>query len=113
MLEPIKEFDINKYDFKGFIDLVIKTKDGKYHIIDWKTCTWGWDSRKKNDSLINYQLVLYKNKVEIFRATSGNKKMQNAVNLLKKALYNIERKAFIKNRLSCKGCEFNKTSHCP
>ena len=30
--------------FKGFIDLVVKTDDGTYHIIDWKTCSWGWDA---------------------------------------------------------------------
>ena len=48
------------YEFKGFIDLIIKTKDNKYHIIDWKTCSWGWDSRKKTDKMITYQLTLYK-----------------------------------------------------
>ena len=32
--------------FKGFIDLVVKTPDGKYHIIDWKTCSWGWDAQR-------------------------------------------------------------------
>ena len=32
--------------YKGYIDLVLKTKDGKYHIIDWKTCSWGWGSKK-------------------------------------------------------------------
>jgi ATP-dependent exoDNAse (exonuclease V) beta subunit len=35
-------------DFYGFIDCIIKTKDGKYHIIDWKTCSWGWDMQKKD-----------------------------------------------------------------
>ena len=32
--------DVDGHDikFKGFIDLVVKTKDGKYHILDWKTC---------------------------------------------------------------------------
>ncbi len=49
------------YDFKGFIDVVIKTPDGKYHIIDWKTCSWGWDARRKNDKMVTYQLALYKN----------------------------------------------------
>ena len=26
---------------------VIKTPDDKYHIIDWKTCSWGWNMSKK------------------------------------------------------------------
>jgi ATP-dependent exoDNAse (exonuclease V) beta subunit len=133
----------SKKNFKGYIDLVIKTKDGKYHIIDWKTCSWGWDSKKKSDSMTTYQLTLYKhffakkhsidpkniethfallkrtaksdNKVEIFRVTSGLKKTENALKLLNKALYNIEKNKFIKNRLSCTsgfGCEFYKTKFC-
>ena len=136
---PIKE---SKLSFKGFIDLVIKTDDDKYHVIDWKTCSWGWDSKKKADRITNYQLTLYKkffalkhnidpknvethfallkrtaktNNVEIFRVTSGPKKTDNAFNLLNKAVYNITRGNHIKNRLSCTsgfGCEFYKTEHC-
>ena len=125
--------------FKGFIDLVVKTKDNKYHILDWKTCGWGWDSRKKSDKIINYQLTLYKyfwskkhkipldqiethfgllkrtakkNNVEIFRITSGEKKIKNSLTLLRNAVINIERKRFIKNKLSCKYCAFYRTKHC-
>ena len=47
--EPISLQDSEDYLFKGFIDLVLKTDDGKHHIIDWKTCSWGWDYKKKND----------------------------------------------------------------
>ena len=48
LLLPMDDTDIK---FKGFIDLVIKTDDGKYHVIDWKTCSWGWDSKKKADRI--------------------------------------------------------------
>ena len=51
--------------------------------------------------------------VEIFRVTSGQKKTQNALNLLNKALYNIDNKTFVKNKLSCAKCEFKNTAHCP
>ena len=105
-------------DFKGFIDAVIKTPDGKYHIIDWKTCSWGWDQKRRTEPMTTYQLTLYKyyfcqkhdidpkdvetyfallkrtaksDKVEIFRVTSGPKKTKNALNLLNKALYNINK----------------------
>ena len=134
---PAKEAE--GYKFKGFVDLVVKTPDGKYHIIDWKTCSWGWDSRKKAEPMVTYQLTLYKhyfakkhnidpkniethfallkrtakkNNVEFFRVTSGPRKTENALNLLLKAVYNISQKRFIKNRLACKGCEFYKTEHC-
>jgi len=136
---PIENTDMM---FKGFIDLVIKTPDGKHHVIDWKTCSWGWDSKKKTDRVTSYQITLYKkffaskhnldpknietyfallkrtaksNNVEIFRVTSGPKKTDNALNLLNKAVYNISRNNHIKNRLSCTsgfGCEFYNTEHC-
>ena len=137
--EPIKEYEEHDFFFKGFIDLVIKTADGKYHILDWKSCSWGWDASKKRDPMVTYQLTLYKyyfaakhnidlkdiethfgllkrtakkDKVEFFRATSGPKKTSNALNLLKTALYNVSKNRFIKNRLSCSGCPFYKTEHC-
>jgi predicted RecB family nuclease len=125
--------------FKGFIDLVIKTDDGKYHVIDWKSCSWGWKAEKKTDRLITYQLTLYKkffcekhnidpdlvethfallkrtakkDNVEIFRVTSGSKKTENAEKLLNNAIVNIENENFIKNRKSCDYCEFNNTEFC-
>ncbi len=137
--EGIAGFE-EKYKFKGFIDLVLKTSDGKYHIIDWKSCSWGWNVKRKFDPMTTYQLTFYKhyfaskhgidpnkiethfallkrtakkNRVEIFRVTSGPKKTQNALNLLEKALHNIENKNYFKNRLSCNRCEFKKTEYCP
>ena len=112
LYEEIKDSDTG-YNFKGFIDLVIKTSDGKYHIIDWKTCSWGWDAKKRSDKYITYQLTLYKkyfcqkhnvdpkmvethfallkrtakkDNVEIFRVTSGPRKIDNATKLLTTAL---------------------------
>ena len=131
------------YKFKGYIDAVVSTPDGKVHIFDWKTCSWGWDSKKRSDKMVTYQLTLYKhyfcqkmnidpknvethfallkrtaknNNVEFFRVTSGNIKTKNALKLLNTALYNIKNKRYIKNRLSCTGgygCKFYKTEHCP
>ena len=136
LYEPIED---NEYNFKGYIDLVIKTKDGKYHVIDWKTTSWGWNARRRSDPMVTYQLTLYKyyfarkhnidpkmiethfallkrtakkDSVEIFRVSSGARKTQNALKLLNKALYNIQSKRHIKNRLSCERCEFYKTQHC-
>tara|TARA_R100000808_G_scaffold22564_1_gene49162 strand:+ start:2736 stop:3503 length:768 start_codon:yes stop_codon:yes gene_type:complete len=134
--EPIENHDRK---FKGFIDLVIKTEDGKYHVIDWKSCSWGWDMKRKSDPMTTYQLTFYKHyfakkhnidpknietyfallkrtakkdNVEVYRVTSGNRKTENALNLLDKVLYNIKRKNYFKNRLSCKRCEFYKTEYC-
>ena len=131
--------DEDQFVFKGFIDGVVATPDGKVHIFDWKTCSWGWDAKRRNSPMTTYQLTLYKHyfarkmeidpknvethfallkrtskkeRVEFFRVTSGPRKTENALKLLKKALYNIKNKRYIKNRLSCKFCEFNKTEHC-
>ena len=141
LFEPIEGEE--DYQFKGFIDAVVATPDGKIHIFDWKTCSWGWDAKKRSEPMVTYQLTLYKhyfcqkmnvdpkdvethfallkrtaskNRVEFFRVTSGPRKTQNALKLLNKALYNIKNKRYIKNRLSCTGgygCKFYKTEHCP
>ena len=139
LMEPFDE----DYNFKGFIDAVLKTPDGKHHIVDWKTCSWGWDARRRSEPMVTYQLTFYKHfyakkhnidpkniethfallkrtaksdRVEFFRVTSGPRKTENAIKLLQKALYNIKNKRYIKNRLSCTsgyGCKFYKTEHCP
>jgi hypothetical protein len=141
LMEDIAEED--NYKFKGFIDAVVATPDGKLHIFDWKTCSWGWDAKKRSEPMVTYQLTLYKkyfcqkmdvdpkdvethfallkrtakkDRVEFFRVTSGNRKTENALKLLNTALYNIKNQRYIKNRLSCTGgygCKFYKTEHCP
>ena len=136
---PIENFNIH---FKGFVDAVVKV-DNTYHLFDWKTCSWGWDSRRKTEKLVTYQLTLYKhffcqkhnidpqnvethfallkrtakkNRVEIFKVPSGKKKTENALKLLYQAIYNISKGMHIKNRLSCfkpYPCKLYKTIHCP
>lgn len=138
LLESILGFD--NWQFKGFVDVLIQTADGKYHIVDCKSTSWGWDAKKRSDTLVTYQLTLYKhflaqkhgidpdditthfcllkrtakdNNVELFRVTSGNKKTQNALNLLNSAVHNIEKGLKIKNRLNCGKCKICKTEYCP
>ena len=52
------------------------------------------------------------NKVEIFRVTSGAKKIGNATEMLVNAVTNITGSRHIKNRLSCSRCVINKTENC-
>lgn len=138
IFEDITEYDGTPFKFKGFIDLVVKKGD-TYHILDWKTCSWGWDAKKKSDKMIVYQLIFYKHyyalkhgidpkkiechfgllkrtakskEVEIFQVTSGKRRTENAMSLLVQALHNIDNKVYFKNRLSCKGCEFYRTEYC-
>ena len=107
IFEDVKDYKGTPFKFKGFIDLVVKTKDELgmpvYHIIDWKTCSWGWDAKKKADKMIVYQLIFYKyyyakkynidpkriechfgllkrtakrNEIEIFKVTSGTRRTE-------------------------------------
>ena len=140
IFEPIDDLvGFPNYNFKGYIDAVIKTPDGKHHLIDWKTCSWGWDMKRKTDKIVSYQLTFYKyfyckkynidpsdvvtyfvllkrtakkDNVEFFKVSSGSKKTQNALNLLKKSVHNIMNGIHIKNRLSCSRCEFRNTEFC-
>ena len=135
---PIENFNVY---FKGFVDAVVKVGE-TYHLFDWKTCSWGWDSRRKSEKMVTYQLTLYKHfwclkhgidpqnvethfallkrtakkeRVEIFRVTSGTKKTENALKLLYQAIYNILKGTTIKNRLNCLKpyrCKLYKTEHC-
>ena len=58
LMEQIEGHD--GYNFKGFIDAVVATPDGKVHIFDWKTCSWGWDAKRRSEPMTTYQLTLYK-----------------------------------------------------
>jgi hypothetical protein len=140
LYEPIEN---EERKFKGYIDAVVATPDGKVHIFDWKTCSWGWNAKKRSEPMVTYQLTLYKHffcqkmeidpknvethfallkrtaknePVEFFRVTSGPRKTENALKLLNTAIYNIKNERYIKNKLSCTsgyGCKFYKTEHCP
>ena len=82
----------------------IYPKDYKKHNIDLKDIETYFALLKRTAK---------KNHVEIFRVTSGNKKQDNALSLLNKALFNIKKKRYIKNRSACAKCEFHKTKECP
>lgn len=137
--EDVTEYNGNPFKFKGYIDLVVKKGD-TYHILDWKSCSWGWDAKKKADKMIVYQLIFYKhyyamkhnidpkkiechfgllkrtakrNEVEIFKVTSGKRRTENAMKLLVHALHNIDNRVYLKNKTACGMCEFKGTVHCP
>ena len=145
---PITEFTEAEKNFKGFIDLVVYSKkDEKVHLIDWKTCSWGWRREKKSDKIMAYQLVFYKHfyarkyevdpkdvdchfvllkrtakpgkKAEFVRVTAAKKRTTDALNALTKALHNINKQNYIKNRAACTSCkdrfgtcEFYQTEYC-
>ena len=92
LLEPMSDIESYGKKFKGFIDMVIKTPDDKYHIIDWKTCSWGWTRDKKSDAMTTYQLTYYKNyfskKTMIIIDVTKEKNIETA---LKKYKYKVQK----------------------
>lgn len=139
LFEKIENIDLC---FKGFIDLVIKDKDGFYHVIDFKTTDWGWDAEKKSDTKKLYQVILYKKffcqkyqidpklvkthyvllkrnpsknspRSELFTISSGEKKVENATEWLQDSALSISKKIKMKNRYACKWCPFKNTKLCP
>lgn len=48
------------YIFTGYIDLVLRTEDGVYHVIDWKTTMNGWNEWALKDKKKILQMPLYK-----------------------------------------------------
>jgi len=142
MNEEMSEVKSNStWKIKSFIDLVIKTNDGKYHIIDYKTTNYDWDTNKRRDPLYTYQLQLYKHfyckkhdlnpkdvetyfillkrnekrkKVEILRMSSGNKKNNNMLSMIDKTVQNIERGFFppLGNFSDCRWCPFRRSEFC-
>ena len=137
--EIYEKLETNPRYYKGYIDMVILDSDGYYNIVDWKTCSWGWNAKKKSDPMYVYQLSFYKNffckkhkidpkqvkthfgllkrtaskeNVEIFPVTNGNIRVQNAMNSLHRSMANMDSGLAIKNRLSCSRCEYHNTEHC-
>ncbi len=112
-----------------------------YWIIDWKTAqSYGWRRQKKQDILMTSQLILYKyfwsrkhniplkdircgfallkrgakpGKVcELVTVSVGPKAIDKATSILFGMIRTVRSRMAIKNRLSCKYCDFYETEHC-
>ncbi len=127
--------------FKGFIDCVIELPNGKHVVIDWKTSgPGGWRRDKQCDFLTQAQIVLYKafwmqvtgkqskdiktafvllkrdakpgKSVGIVEVSSGPKMISKSMKMVTSMLKNMSNGFALKNRHSCKFCEFVDTEHC-
>lgn len=139
------EVPITKYPdwiFKGFIDLVLKTKDGMVHICDLKTSKEGWHLKKKTDELVQKQLCVYKlfycklknmdpnlvkthfiilkrepkpgeERIEKLPIASSAVKMRNCEEWVDQKIGQMINQKKLKNKLSCRFCQFKNTPDCP
>ena len=113
----------------------------KYWIIDWKTASGrGWSTDKQRDFLTQAQVVLYKyfwgtkNQIslkdiqcgfvllkkvktvgkscQLIKVSSGPKTLEKSNKLVRSMIKTVEKGFYLKNRDSCKFCEFKDTEHC-
>jgi len=116
-------------------------KGHEYWIIDWKTAgAWGWRRDKKQDLGMTAQLILYKHfwakkhnidlkdvrcgfvllkrggkkgrVCELVKVSVGPKTYAKGVKLMKSMISSVEKGMYLKNRNSCKFCQFYQTEHC-
>jgi hypothetical protein len=143
LYEEIEGKDIK---FKGFIDVVIKVprKKGtwKHWILDWKTSkAYGWDRRKKQDFLVQAQIILYKHfwatkndipmrdvgcgfillkrggkpgkMCDLVTVSGGPKAIDKSTKMVRNMIGMVRKGMSLKNRDSCMFCVYKDTEHCP
>jgi hypothetical protein len=126
----------------GVIKVPNNKGDGhKYWIIDWKTSqSYGWRRSKKQDILMTSQLILYKHfwsrkhsvelkdircgfillkrggkpgrVCELVTVSVGPKASATATKIMNNMIASVRRGMFLKNRDSCRYCQFKDTEHC-
>lgn len=113
----------------------------KVVVIDWKTAgAGGWFGFRRRDPLTHLQLQLYKlflmkklgvssrdmstafvllkrggkpgKSIDLLNISAGPKTHEHALKSVRNMISSVRRRVFIKNRNSCKGCEFYGTEHC-
>ena len=127
--------------YKGYIDCIIELPNGKHVIIDWKTSgPRGWNADKRNDFLVQAQLILYKNfwmrksgktssqvktifillkreskpgkSLDFVEVSSGPKAVEKANKLVTSMIRGMQSGFVVKNKMSCKFCDFANTQYC-
>ena len=113
-----------------------------YWIIDWKTAgDKGWFADKRRDILTWAQVALYKyfwrnknnidiksvrcgfvllkrgakpgNICELVKVSVGPKAEEKCTSILRSMVLSMKRGIYLKNRNSCRFCDFKNTTHCP
>lgn len=113
----------------------------KYWIIDWKTASGrGWSTDKQRDFLTQAQVILYKyfwgtknniplkdiqcgfvllkkvktigKSCQLIKVSSGPKSLDKSNKLVRSMIKTVEKGLYLKNRDSCKFCEFKDTDYC-
>lgn len=142
LYESIHDKNLNFKGFiDAVFEVPDKKGDIKYWIIDWKTAPkYGWRRDKKQDILMTSQLILYKyfwalkyniplkdircgfvllkreakpGKIcELVTVSVGPKSLSRALKILNNMISSVRKSMFLKNRNSCRFCQFKDTEYC-
>jgi len=112
-----------------------------YWILDYKTAPkYGWRREKKQSILMTAQLILYKHfwarkhsvaledircgfilmkrgskpekSCELVAVSVGPKTLERGIKMMNNMIYSVKTRMFLKNRDSCKWCQYKNTNHC-
>jgi hypothetical protein len=112
-----------------------------FWLIDFKTCGFGWTREKKQDKMTQLQLVYYKNywalktktdpslvrcgfallkrtakpgaHCELIVTSVGDLTTKRSLKIIDNMIVSVKRGMKLKNRNSCKWCQYKDTEHCP
>ena len=142
LYESIENRDLSFKGFiDAVIKVKNKKGEDIYWILDWKTAPkYGWRRQKKQDILVTAQIVLYKyywsikHKIplenircgfillkreavpgkicDLVTVSAGPKTLQKAHKMVGNMISSVKRKLFLKNRDSCRFCQYKDTEFC-
>jgi hypothetical protein len=142
LYEPISGSPLSFKGFiDGVITCKGKRGEDLIWILDWKTAgPGGWHPEKRKDPLVQMQLALYKSFLseklsldkknvrcaflllkrgakpgktcESLHVSVGPVTEARALKVVSDMVRTVEKRMFLKNRLSCKFCQFQDTQHC-
>lgn len=142
LYEEIENVEITKFKgYVDCIIKVPHKNKYKYWILDWKTSSArGWMLEKQRDFLTQAQLFLYKSfwakknniklsdincgfillkkvkksdkSCQLIKVSSGDVTIEKSIKLVKNMINSVNKNLFLKNKESCKFCEFKDTIHC-
>lgn len=141
LYEPIDGHPIRFKGFiDGILEVPDKRGRPKYWVIDWKTCGWGWRTEKKQDFRVQLQLVLYKHywcvkngidpadvrcafvllkregkkgrSIDLVPVSVGPVTSAKGLRVIDNHARAVSKGFFLKNRNSCRFCEFDDTENC-
>ena len=141
LYESINDIDTKFKGYIDCIIKVPHKNKFKYWIIDWKTSSGrGWSYEKQRDFLVQAQVILYKHfwgtknsvkmsdiqcafvllkkvktvgkSCQLVKVSSGPSSLEKSKKLIRSMIKTVEKEMYLKNRGSCKFCEFKDTEYC-